>query len=111
MSGRETCGLEENATATSATPSSSAEMPASATVERHERGRHVESVCGLQPHSRSGVDQAVGGRGEPHLLRLRGRGKQPNHESETPSAGHRMGRPYRLTGRTSKAVGWSWSRR
>ena len=32
MSGRESCGLEENATATSASPSSSAWMPASATV-------------------------------------------------------------------------------
>src|ERR1043165_7497511 len=32
MSGRDTCGSEENATATSAAPASSAEMPASATV-------------------------------------------------------------------------------
>src|SRR6478735_5400157 len=32
MSGRDTCGFEENATATSAAPSSSAETPASAIV-------------------------------------------------------------------------------
>src|SRR5690242_16707563 len=45
MSGRETAGLEENAIATSAAPSSSAEMPASATVSG------TSTDCTLSPYA------------------------------------------------------------
>src|SRR6478736_6715323 len=49
MSGRDTCGFEENATATSATPSSSAEMPASATVSGTNAGRTSSPYTDFSP--------------------------------------------------------------
>ena len=68
-------------------------MPASATVKGTNAGLHVESVYGLQADPATRVDEAIGRGREPHLLRLRGRGAEPEHDPDDSSHDTRMNRP------------------
>ena len=54
--------------------------------QRHERGLRVKSVYGPQTHPATRVDEAIGGRREPHLLRLGGRSAEPERANPRPTA-------------------------